>query len=164
MIKQIPNIDFITRPEKDFIKVSSDEIFKNKNIVLFALPGAFTPTCNDYHLPGYELNYEELKKLGVDEVYCLSVNDAFVLKAWSKNLNLKHVKMLPDGNLNFTKAMNMIVDRSAAGMGMRSKRYSMYIKNRNIEKIFVEEDGKFDVSDSNTMLNYIKSSKLNEKG
>lgn len=159
MIKQVPNVKFITRPEKEFVTVTSDAIFGNKNIVLFGLPGAFTPTCNDYHLPGYELNYDELKKLGVDEVYCLSVNDPFVMKAWAKSLDLKKVKMLPDANLEFTKGMDMIVDRSATGMGQRSKRYSMYVKNKVIDKIFIEQDGKFDVSDSNTMLSYLKSQK-----
>jgi peroxiredoxin len=157
MIKQVPDVKFIIRPEKEFITINSDDIFKNKKIVLFALPGAFTPTCNDYHLPGYELNYDELKKLGIDEVYCLSVNDPFVMKAWAKSLDLKKVKMLPDANLEFTKAMNMTSDRSSAGMGQRSKRYSMYIKDKNIEKIFIDEDGKFDVSDSNTMISYLKS-------
>jgi len=159
MIKQVPNVKFITRPEKEFVTVTSDAIFGNKNIVLFGLPGAFTPTCNDYHLPGYELNYDELKKLGVDEVYCLSVNDPFVMKAWAKSLDLKKVKMLPDANLEFTKAMDMIVDRSSTGMGQRSKRYSMYVKNKVIDKIFIEQDGKFDVSDSSTMLSYLKSQK-----
>jgi peroxiredoxin len=121
MIKKIPNVKFITRPEKELVTTTSDIIFENKNIVLFGLPGAFTPTCSDYHLPGYELNYDELKKLGVDEVYCLSVNDPFVMKAWAKSLDLKKVKMLPDANLEFTKAMGMTVDRSATGMGQRSK-------------------------------------------
>ncbi|MFZ9457556.1 MAG: redoxin family protein, partial [Candidatus Fonsibacter ubiquis] len=118
-----------------------------------------TPTCNDYHLPGYELNYDELKKLGVDEIYCLSANDPFVMKAWAKNLDLKKVKMLPDANLEFTKAMGMLTDRSASGMGQRSKRYSIYVKNKVIEKMFVDEDGKFDVSDSNTMISFLKSHK-----
>ena len=159
MIKQVPNVKFITRPEKEFVTITSGDIFENKNIVLFGLPGAFTPTSSDYHLPGYELNYDELKKLGVDEVYCLSVNDPFVMKAWAKSLDLKKVKMLPDANLEFTKGMDMIVDRSATGMGQRSKRYSMYVKNKVIDKIFIEQDGKFDVSDSNTMLSYLKSQK-----
>ena len=159
MIKQVPNVKFVIRPEKEFLTITSDDVFKGKNIVLFALPGAFTPTCNDYHLPGYELNYDELKKLGIDEVYCLSANDPFVLKAWAKNLDLKKVKMLPDANLEFTKAMGMLSDRSASGMGQRSKRYSIYVKNKIIEKMFVDEDGKFDVSDSNTMISFLKSHK-----
>jgi len=143
MNKQVPNVKFVIRPEKDFITITSDDIFKNKNIVLFALPGAFT----------------ELKKLGVDEVYCLSANDPFVMKAWAKNLDLKKVKMLPDANMEFTKAMDMVTDRSAAGMGQRSKRYSIYVKNKTIEKMFVDADGKFDVSDSNTMISFLKSQK-----
>ena len=159
MSKQVPNVKFVIRPEKEFITITSDDIFKDKTIVLFALPGAFTPTCNDYHLPGYELNYDELKKLGIDEVYCLSANDPFVMKAWAKNLDLKKVKMLPDANMEFTKAMEMVTDRSAAGMGQRSKRYSIYVKNKIIEKMFIDADGKFDVSDSNTMISFLKSQK-----
>ena len=100
-----------------------------------------------------------LKKLGIDEVYCLSANDPFVMKAWAKNLDLKRVKMLPDANLEFTKAMEMLTDRSAAGMGQRSKRYSIYVKNKIIEKMFVDADGRFDVSDSNTMISFLKSQK-----
>jgi peroxiredoxin len=159
MTKQVPHVKFVIRPEKEFLTITSDDVFKGKNIVLFALPGAFTPTCNDYHLPDYELNYDELKKLGIDEIYCLSTNDPFVMKAWAKNLYLKKVKMLPDANLEFTKAMGMLTDRSAFGMGQRSKRYSIYVKNKTIEKMFVDEDSKFDVSDSNTMISFLKSHK-----
>ncbi len=157
MIENIPNIDFITRPEKEFVTITSDQIFKDKKIILFAVPGAFTPTCNDYHLPGYELEYDEFKNLGVDEIYCLGVNDPFVLKAWSKSLNIKNIKMLPDNNMNFSKAIDMLTDRSKSGMGIRSKRYSMFVDNKNIIKVFVDEDGKFEVSDARTMLNYLRS-------
>jgi len=157
MIENIPNIDFITRPEKEFVTITSDQIFKDKKIILFAVPGAFTPTCNDYHLPGYELEYDEFKNLGVDEIYCLGVNDPFVLNAWSKSLNIKNIKMLPDNNMNFSKAIDMLTDRSKSGMGIRSKRYSMFVDNKNIIKVFVDEDGKFEVSDARTMLNYLRS-------
>jgi len=157
MIEKIPNVDFITRAEKDFVTITSDQIFKNKKIVLFAVPGAFTPTCNDYHLPGYELEYNEFKNLGVNEIYCLGVNDPFVLKAWSKSLNIKNIKMLPDNNMNFSKAIDMLTDRSKSGMGIRSKRYSMFVDNKNIIKVFVDQDGKFEVSDARTMLNYLRS-------
>jgi len=157
MIEKIPNVDFITRPEKDFVTITSDQIFKDKKIILFAVPGAFTPTCNDYHLPGYELEYDEFKNLGVNEIYCLGVNDPFVLKAWSKSLNIKNIKMLPDNNMNFSKAIDMLTDRSKSGMGIRSKRYSMFIDNKNIIKIFIDQDGKFEVSDAKTMLNYLRS-------
>jgi len=157
MIEKIPRVSFITRPEKDFVTITSDQIFKDKKIILFAVPGAFTPTCNDYHLPGYELEYDEFKNLGVNEIYCLSVNDPFVLKAWSKSLNIKNIKMLPDNNMNFSKAVDMLTDRSKSGMGTRSKRYSMFVDNKNIIKVFVDEDGKFEVSDARTMLNYLRS-------
>ncbi len=157
MIEKIPNVDFITRPEKEFVTITSDQIFKDKKIILFAVPGAFTPTCNDYHLPGYELEYDEFKNLGVNEIYCLGVNDPFVLKAWSKSLNIKNIKMLPDNNMNFSKAIDMLTDRSKSGMGIRSKRYSMFVDNKNIIKVFVDEDGKFEVSDARTMLNYLRS-------
>jgi len=157
MIEKIPSVSFITRPEKDFVTITSDQIFKDKKIILFAVPGAFTPTCNDYHLPGYELEYDEFKNLGVNEIYCLSVNDPFVLKAWSKSLNIKNIKMLPDNNMNFSKAVDMLTDRSKSGMGTRSKRYSMFVDNKNIIKVFVDEDGKFEVSDARTMLNYLRS-------
>jgi len=157
MIEKIPNVDFITRPEKDFVTITSDQIFKDKKIILFAVPGAFTPTCNDYHLPGYEIEYDEFKNLGVNEIYCLGVNDPFVLKAWSKSLNIKNIKMLPDNNMNFSKAIDMLTDRSKSGMGIRSKRYSMFVDNKNIIKVFVDEDGKFEVSDARTMLNYLRS-------
>ncbi len=157
MIEKIPNVDFITRPEKDFVTITSDQIFKDKKIILFAVPGAFTPTCNDYHLPGYELEYDEFKNLGVNEIYCLGVNDPFVLKAWSKSLNIKNIKMLPDNNMNFSKAIDMLTDRSKSGMGIRSKRYSMFVDNKSIIKVFVDQDGKFEVSDARTMLNYLRS-------
>jgi len=157
MIENIPNIDFITRPEKEFVTITSDQIFKDKKIILFAVPGAFTPTCNDYHLPGYELEYDEFKNLGVDEIYCLGVNDPFVLNAWSKSLNIKNIKMLPDNNMNFSKAIDMLTDRSKSGMGIRSKRYSMFVNNKNIIKVFIDQDGKFEVSDARTMLNYLRS-------
>jgi len=157
MIENVPNIDFITRPEKEFVTITSDQIFKDKKIILFAVPGAFTPTCNDYHLPGYELEYNEFKNLGVDEIYCLGVNDPFVLNAWSKSLNIKNIKMLPDNNMNFSKAIDMLTDRSKSGMGIRSKRYSMFVDNKNIIKVFVDDDGKFEVSDARTMLNYLRS-------
>ncbi|MBM5786482.1 MAG: peroxiredoxin [Candidatus Fonsibacter sp.] len=157
MIEKIPSVSFITRPEKDFVTITSDQIFKDKKIILFAVPGAFTPTCNDYHLPGYELEYDEFKNLGVNEIYCLSVNDPFVLKAWSKSLNIKNIKMLPDNNMNFSKAVDMLTDRSKSGMGTRSKRYSMFVDNKNIIKVFIDQDGKFEVSDARTMLNYLRS-------
>ena len=121
------------------------------------MPGAFTPTCSDYHLPSYEQRYDEILQYGVDEIYCLSMNDPFVQNVWKENFQIKKVKFIPDGNGEFTKAMNMLSNRSEAGMGTRSLRYSMYVDDMNILKLFKDENGKFDVSDSNTMINYLKT-------
>jgi len=157
MIDQVPNVNFIYREDGKNIKKNTENIFLNKKIVVFALPGAFTPTCSDYHLPSYEDNYDEIQKHGIDSIFCLSVNDSFVQNVWKKNSNIKKVNFIPDGNADFTKEMNMLTDRSETGMGMRSFRYSMYVDNKKIIKIFKDENGKFDVSDAGTMINFLKS-------
>jgi peroxiredoxin len=157
MKDQVPNVNFIYRIDGENIKKTTNDIFLNKKIVVFALPGAFTPTCSDYHLPSYEDNYDKIKKYGVDDIFCLSVNDSFVQNVWKKNSNVKKVNFIPDGNADFTKKMNMLTDRSETGMGMRSFRYSMYVDNKKIIKIFKDENGKFDVSDAGTMINFLKS-------
>jgi len=145
-----------------WVDVYSDEIFKGKKIVLFALPGAFTPTCSSQHLPGYEAHYDEFKKLGADEVICLSVNDAFVLNAWAEDQQVRKVKMLPDGSGEFSKGMGMLVRKDDVGYGARSWRYSMYIVDNEIEKIFIEpgfsdncKSDTFGVSRAETMLEYL---------
>ena len=143
--------------------ISTKELFDNKKIVLFSLPGAYTPTCSSQQLPGYEEKYEDLKKF-VDEVYCLSVNDAFVMNAWFRDQNIKKVKPIGDGEGKFTKGMGMLVDKPKQGFGMRSWRYSALIDNCKVSKIFID-DGKnnqsqdndpFKVSDVDTMLEYLK--------
>ena len=143
--------------------VTSDEIFKERRIVVFALPGAFTPTCSENHLPGYEKHYEEFKKLGIDEVYCLSVNDAFVMYQWAKQLGVEKVKMLPDGGGEFTRQMGMLVKKENLGYGLRSWRYSMVVDDGKIEKMSIEkgycdncEEDPFEISDADTMLAYLK--------
>jgi peroxiredoxin len=143
--------------------LTTEEIFGGKNVVLFALPGAFTPTCSTSHLPRYEELYDEFKALGVDEIVCLSVNDAFVMFQWGRSHNAKNVFLLPDGNGEFTRKMGMLVDKSNLGFGMRSWRYSMYVEDGKIEKMFVEDEfndncptDPFEVSDADTMLNYLK--------
>jgi len=144
--------------------VSSDDIFKGRNVVVFSLPGAFTPTCSTSHLPRYEELYDEFKGQGVDAVVCLSVNDAFVMFQWGKSQGAKNVFLLPDGNGEFTRKMGMLVDKSNLGFGMRSWRYSMYVEDSDIKKMFSEagyEDScptdPFEVSDADTMLDYLKS-------
>ena len=142
--------------------ITSENLFKNKKIVIFSLPGAYTPTCSSQQVPGYEDKYEELKKF-VDEVYCLSVNDAFVMNAWFRDQKISKVKPIGDGEGKFTKGMGMLVNKPKQGFGMRSWRYSAFIENGDIVKMFVE-DGKnnesndedpFEVSDVNTMLQYL---------
>jgi len=145
-------------------KLDTNEMYKNKRIIIFALPGAFTPTCSNTHLPGYEKNYNKIKKLGIDEIYCLSVNDAFVMFNWCKKLKVKNVKPLPDGNAKFTKKMGALVNKSNLGFGKRSWRYSMVVTNGKIEKLFVEGGrvhncpiDPFEVSDADTMIKYLSS-------
>lgn len=171
-IHTVPEVTFKTRVRDESIvgdnpfrwqDVTSSEIFSGKRVVVFALPGAFTPTCSSTHLPGYEAKYDELKGLGIDEVYCLSVNDAFVMYQWGLKQGAEKVKLLPDGNGEFTRKMGMLVDKSNLGFGMRSWRYSMVVRDRNIEKMFVEPnhadnapDDPFEVSDVETMLGYLR--------
>ena len=141
--------------------VTSDDLFKGKKIVLFSLPGAYTPTCSSKHLPGYENKYDELKK-HVDEIYCLSVNDSFVMNAWFRDQKISKVKPIGDGEGKFTKGMNMLVNKPKQGFGMRSWRYSAFIDNGEIIKLFPEDgkknndDTQFKVSDVDTMLKYLK--------
>ena len=144
--------------------LTSDDVFKGKRVVLFALPGAFTPTCSTSHLPRYEELHDEFKRLGIDEVVCLSVNDAFVMYQWGRSQNAEKVFLLPDGNAEFTRKMGMLVDKGNLGFGMRSWRYAMYVVDGEIEKMFVEAgfedncpDDPFEVSDADTMLAYLKS-------
>jgi peroxiredoxin len=143
--------------------LTSDDVFKGKTVVLFALPGAFTPTCSSTHLPRYEELYDEFKSLGVDSVVCLSVNDAFVMFQWGKAQGAEKVFMLPDGNGEFTRKMGMLVEKSNLGFGLRSWRYSMLVEDGRIEKMFVEDEfddncptDPFEVSDADTMLAYLK--------
>ena len=124
-----------------------------KTIALFALPGAFTPTCSAKHVPGYVEKFEELKKAGVDEIWCLSVNDAFVMGAWARDQKTgTKVRMLGDGSAEFTKATGLTLDLAARGMGLRSNRYSMLVKNGKVATLNIEAPGKFEVSDAQTML------------
>jgi thioredoxin-dependent peroxiredoxin len=149
--------------------LSTDDVFAGKNVVVFSLPGAFTPTCSTSHLPRYEELYAELKGLGVDAVVCVSVNDAFVMYQWGLAQKAKNVFLLPDGNGEFTRKMGMLVDKSNLGFGMRSWRYSMYVEDGKIDKMFIEDEysdncptDPFEVSDADTMLKYLQSKK--EKG
>lgn len=146
--------------------VTTKDIFKDKRVVVFSLPGAFTPTCSSQQVPGYEKHYDEIKANGVDEVYCVSVNDAFVMNAWARDQGIEKVKMIPDGNAEFTEGVGFSTTFKNRGFGQRSWRYSAVIIDGIIEKEFVEpglvEDSDpdpFEVSDAETMLAYLKENK-----
>ncbi|MGY6530693.1 MAG: redoxin family protein [Cyanobacterium sp.] len=172
VIEKVPSVVFKTRVRDESVEGSNpyrwedkttEDIFGGKKVVVFSLPGAFTPTCSSNHLPRYEELYEEFKAQGVDEVICVSVNDAFVMFKWGREIGAKNVFLLPDGNAEFTRKMGMLVDKSNLGFGLRSWRYSMLVNDCTIEKIFVEpgyEDNcpadPFEVSDADTMLAYLK--------
>jgi peroxiredoxin len=129
-----------------------------KTIALFALPGAFTPTCSAKHVPGYLEKFSELKAAGADEIWCVSVNDAFVMGAWARDLKTAgKVRMLGDGAADFAKATGLTLDLTARGMGLRSNRYSMLVKDGKVKTLNVEAPGKFEVSDAGTMLAQLKS-------
>ena len=143
--------------------VTTDELFKGKRIVLFSLPGAFTPTCSGEELPSYDRMYQEFIDKGYDDVYCVSVNDAFVMNAWARDLGIKNVKMIPDGCGTFTSNMGMLVAKPKQGFGMRSWRYSALINDGVVEILnmepgfnnFSDDDDPYEVSDPETMLNSI---------
>ena len=148
MKKFVPNIIFKTRVKDESIEgsnpyrwqdTSSDDYFKGKKVILFSLPGAFNPTCSTFQLPGFESSYEKFIEKGIDEIYCLSVNDAFVMNAWANSLNLKNVKVIPDGTGEFTRLMGMLVRKDNLGLGLRSWRYAALINDRVIEKMWIEK-------------------------
>ncbi len=132
--------------------LSSDELFSGKKVVLFALPGAFTPTCSASHLPGFVANADKIKAKGVDTIACLSVNDAWVMDAWGKSQNAEEIQMVADGSANFTQAVGLELDRTAAGMGLRSQRYAMIVENGVVTELAVEEPGKIEKSSAEAML------------
>lgn len=144
---QIPYVDFIFREGGEFVTRTSKEIFSGKRVVLFALPGAFTPTCTEQQLPGFEAAYDEIKTYGIDEIYCLSVNDAFVMNAWFKDLGIQKVKAIPDGNGAFTGAAGMAVAKTNVGFAGRSWRYVIVINDGVIEWAGVEEGKRDNASD-----------------
>jgi len=155
---RIPQVTFRTRQDGQWKDVTSDEIFSGRTVVVFALPGAYTPTCSTRHLPRYNELAPILRAHGVDEIACVSVNDGFVMSEWQKDQQAPEVTFLPDGNADFTRAMGMLVDKSHLGFGARSWRYSMLVRDGVIEKLFVEpqkEGDPFEVSDADTMLAYV---------
>jgi len=156
--QKIPNVIFKTRKDNEFVDVSTDELFNGKTVIVFSLPGAFTPTCSSTHLPRFNELANVFKENGVDDIICMSVNDAFVMDAWKEDQEAENVTLIPDGNGEFTEGMGMLVDKSDLGFGKRSWRYSMLVKDGVIEKQFIEPEvpgDPFEVSDADTMLNHI---------
>jgi glutathione-dependent peroxiredoxin len=154
----VPKVTFRYRAEGEWKEVDTDTLFKGRTVVVFSLPGAFTPTCSSTHLPRYNELAPTLRENGVDQVVCLAVNDPFVMEEWGKNQEADNVFLLPDGNGAFTEQMGMLVDKSDLNFGKRSWRYSMLVRNGVIEKMFIEPDkpgDPFEVSDADTMLHYI---------
>jgi glutaredoxin-like protein len=156
--QQVPQVTFRTRRNHEWVNVTTDEVFKGKTVVVFSLPGAFTPTCSSTHVPRYNQLTPALKAAGVDEVICMSVNDAFVMNEWKEEQNADRITFIPDGNGDFTDGMGLLVDKEDLGFGKRSWRYSMLVKDGVVEKMFIEPNkpgDPFEVSDADTMLEYI---------
>ena len=156
--QSIPAVTFKTRQNNEWSDVSSESLFSDKKVIVFALPGAFTPTCSSSHLPRYNELYPVFRENGIDAIYCLSVNDTFVMNAWQEDQRAEKITMLPDGNGDFSRGMGMLVDKSELGFGERSWRYAMIVDNGIIEKMFIEpevEGDPFGVSDADTVLKYL---------
>ncbi len=156
--QKVPNVNFRVRENDEWVTLSSDDLFANKTVVLFSLPGAFTPTCSSTHLPRYNELASTFASNGVDSIICMSVNDTFVMNAWKQDQEASNITVIPDGNGEFTDGMGMLVGKEDLGFGKRSWRYSMLVKNGVVEKMFIEPDqpgDPFEVSDADTMLDYI---------
>lgn len=154
----IPDVEINLIEDGEWSKIKTKSLFKNKNIIVFSLPGAFTPTCSTSQLPRYEELYDEFLKNGIDEIYVISVNDTFVMNAWKKDQKTSKIKLIPDGNGEFSEQMGMLVNKKDLGFGKRSWRYSMLVRNGIIEKQFIEpeKDGDpYEVSDADTMFKYL---------
>ena len=170
MLNKIPHVMFQIRVRDDSIKgdnpfkwetKSSDDFFLNKRVILFSLPGAFTPTCSTFQLPDFNKLYDEFKNHGIEEIYCISVNDSFVMNAWAKHHDIGKVKVIPDGNGEFTRKMGMLVNKENLGFGLRSWRYALIIENCEVIESFIEpgfkdnaEDDPYGVSSPQNILKF----------
>ncbi|MEM9453834.1 MAG: glutathione peroxidase [Myxococcota bacterium] len=156
--QRIPEVTFRARKDGQWHDISTADVFAGKTVVVFSLPGAFTPTCSSSHVPRYDELAPLLKSRGVDEIVCISVNDGFVMDAWQRDQRATNIRFLPDGNGDFTRQMGMLVDKRELGFGPRSWRYSMLVKDGVIDKMFIEPQkpgDPFEVSDADTMLDYV---------
>lgn len=156
--KKIPDVTFHTRANGIWKDVTTEDLFTGKTVVVFALPGAFTPTCSSAHVPRYNELFDTFVDLGVDDILCVSVNDCFVMDAWKEDQGADRIRFVPDGNAEFTEQMGLLVDKDNLGFGKRSWRYSMLVRDGVIEKMFLEPEvpgDPFQVSDADTMLKYL---------
>ena len=150
---RIPTVTLHHKTDSGVAEITTGEIFNGKRVVLFALPGAFTPTCSAAHLPGYVAKADELKEKGIDLIVCLSVNDAHVMRAWGEQQNVAdRIMMIADGSAYFTHAVGLELDRSNGGMGIRSQRYAMIVNDGVVELLNIEAPLKFEISDAQTVL------------
>jgi peroxiredoxin len=150
---KIPSVTLSHKTADGIQKVTTDDLFKNKTVVLFGLPGAFTPTCSAKHLPGFVQHAKDIKAKGVDAIACLSVNDAFVMDAWGKDQKVgDQVMMLADGNGDFSKAVGLTMDATGYGMGLRASRYAMVVKNGVVKNLNIEAPGAFEVSSADAIM------------
>ena len=175
MLKSLPNVNFKVRVRDEsiggdnpfkWVTKTTEDFFKNKKTILFSLPGAFTPTCSTYQLPDFDRLYDDFKKIGIDEIYCISVNDSFVMNAWAKHQKIDKVKVIPDGNGEFTRKMGMLVEKNNLGFGLRSWRYAALIDSCKIIESFVEpgfedncEEDPYEMSSPQIILEYLKENK-----
>lgn len=156
--QNIPDVTFRVYEDNEWKNITTADIFSNRKVIVFSLPGAFTPTCSSAHVPRFNQLAGTFRKQGIDEIVCISVNDTFVMNEWSADQNAENITFLPDGNGEFTGEMGLLVDKSDLGFGKRSWRYSMLVNDGKIEKMFIEPDvpgDPFEVSDADTMLEYI---------
>ena len=161
---QVPQVQFTFRESGEFVTRTTADLFDGKRVVIFSLPGAFTPTCSAYQLPGFEEKYDDFLGLGIDNIYCISVNDGFVMNAWAQDQNIQNVQLIPDGNAYFTRSMGQLVAKTNLGFGERSWRYAAVVDNGLIEKLF-EEAGRqdnaptdpYEASTPEAVLEYVKS-------
>ena len=156
--QQVPDVEVNSIVAGQWKKINTSTLFKNQNVIVFSLPGAFTPTCSSSHLPRYNELAPVFAKNAIDRIICVSVNDTFVMNAWAEAQNVSNIEFLPDGNGDFTREMGMLVDKNDLGFGQRSWRYAMLVRDGKIEKMFIEADlpgDPFDVSDADTLLDYL---------
>jgi len=156
--RPVPQATFKTRLDNEWRDLTTDDLFKGKTVVVFSLPGAYTPTCSSTHLPRFNELAPVFRQNGVDDIVCFSVNDAFVMNEWKQGQEADGITFVPDGNGDFSRGMGMLVDKRDLGFGMRSWRYSMLVRDGVIEKMFIEEEAEgdpFAVSDADTMLGHI---------